>query len=370
MRAQPQYPRIPPISSLRFVLAAIVLLGHLELPFLRTPQHGLRWAVRALSHCAFNGPAAVIVFFIISGFCIHFPNRNGFAMRSWKAYYSRRYIRILIPMAIAVLLSVPLRLSFSLFSQSILWSLLCEEIYYFLYPALLAAQRRIGWQKLLAGTAVLSLGVIMTNPGAREYPSYGPALNWLVGLPCWLVGCHLAARFDDFPLRTVQVRQIWLWRAGAWLLSVIAAALAFHTSVGLPWSLSLFAIYAVLWMEREIAYYQSRPAPILERAGEASYSVYLIHLQGFRLATVLGAGAFGAAPAWALMVLTAAAYSALFYLLVEQPSHRLARSIGRRGTLGTSVTVLPIGEARFGELLLRRTLLSSKRIAYLARTRN
>jgi len=37
-------------------------------------------------YAAFNGPAAVIVFFVISGFCIHFPNRNGLVVRSWKLY--------------------------------------------------------------------------------------------------------------------------------------------------------------------------------------------------------------------------------------------------------------------------------------------
>src|ERR1700737_465476 len=56
----------------------------------------------------FNAPAAVIFFFVISGFCIHFPNRNGVVMRSWKLYYARRYLRTLIPMMAALGLALPL----------------------------------------------------------------------------------------------------------------------------------------------------------------------------------------------------------------------------------------------------------------------
>ena len=323
-------PRVLPISSLRFILAAVVVVGHAgSFPFFRDAHHGLLWAARALSNIAFDGPAAVIVFFVISGFCIHFPNRSGLTTPSWRAYYARRYIRILIPMTVAIVLSLPLHFSFGLFNSSILWSLLCEEIYYFLYPGILAVQRRLGWRWLLTIAGLLSLCVILTNPGTRNYTVYGPGLNWLLGLPCWLLGCHLAARFDVIRLRNVGTRQIWAWRLGAWALSVIVQILTFHTPIGSPWSLNLFAIYGVLWLEREIAFYRNRPAPWFEQAGEASYSVYLVHVHGFSLAELLGVEALGAKAAWVVMLMACGVFAALFYVAVERPAHKLARRLGR-----------------------------------------
>src|SRR5580704_8707351 len=75
--------RVLPISSIRFVLAAWVALGHFGIPILQAPQQGrILWVVRGLVNNAVSGQAAVIVFFVISGFCIHFPNRAGLAVGS------------------------------------------------------------------------------------------------------------------------------------------------------------------------------------------------------------------------------------------------------------------------------------------------
>src|SRR5258708_14984715 len=184
-----------------------VVISHFGLPILADHnQVGMLWVVRALVNSAFNGPAAVIVFFVISGFCIHFPNRNGLEVRSWKLYYARRYLRTLIPMAAALALAVPLKVPFGLFTDSVLWSLLCEEIYYFLYPALLHLRDRMGWRHLMALAWVLSVLVLLTNPRAVIYPAFGWRLNWVLGLPCWLLGCRLAERFEGFKSSPVSVK--------------------------------------------------------------------------------------------------------------------------------------------------------------------
>src|SRR5262249_22307878 len=155
-------------------------------------------------------PAAVIVFFVISGFCIHFPYRNGDSPRLIR-YYPRRYFRILVPLITAISLYSWLRVDMPLLGHSILWSIVCEEIYYLIYPGLLLFRRRLGSYPLLLLVFVGGLVVAWTDPRAGDYPSYGWKLNWLLGLPCWLLGCVLAEKSDSlcFP---VSFRAIWTWR--------------------------------------------------------------------------------------------------------------------------------------------------------------
>jgi peptidoglycan/LPS O-acetylase OafA/YrhL len=324
--------RILPISSIRFVLAIWVVVGHFSIPLLVEQQHGaLLQAARFLRNNAVNGPAAVIVFFVISGFCIHYPNRNGLQVTSWRAYYARRYIRILIPMTVAVALALPLKMQFGLFTNSILWSLLCEEIYYLIYPLLLKARDRIGWRNLMGLSWVLAFLTLLTNPHALDYPSYGPQLNWVLGLPCWLMGCLLAEKFDTHTAR-ISTPQIWAWRGAVWLVSMALSGLTFHTPLRYPWTLNLFAVLGYFWLKQEIRYYRDPDRkPVFESWGEASYSIYLIHthVMWLLLALPFGVG-LTAKEEWVWHVVLLAVFAPAFYWLVERPSHRFARAFAKR----------------------------------------
>lgn len=324
---------ILPISSLRFVLAMWVVAMHFGLPILKAPQPDkILWAARAFLNNAFNAPAAVIVFFVISGFCIHFPNRNGLEVSSWKIYYARRYLRILIPMTVAILLSLPLQVQFGLFTGSVLWSLLCEEIYYFLYPALLALRDRIGWRYLMALAWVFAFLTVLTNPGAGDYGSYGARLNWVLGLPCWLLGCQLAERVESLSAFPVSAVQIWMWRGSAYVLSVVLSVLRFHSPLRYPWTLDLFAVFAVFWLEREIRFYRTPGrVPRFESLGKASYSIYLTHVLAWGLLQTLPATkAMSIWAAWFAEIALCAGLVTIFYWLVERPSHRFARRVAKQ----------------------------------------
>src|SRR4051812_5187972 len=188
------------LDSVPFVCAAGVLFGHFgffPLPLFVSSRPRVHRLVEAALGNLFSGPAAVIVFFVISGFCIHYPFRDGRPL-PLKSYYSRRYVRILIPMAAAIALGVPLHLDLTHLNDSILWSLLCEEIYYLLYPLVLVRlRRRMGWRPIIAVSFVFALFVVLTDLRAGNYASYGPGLNWLLGLPCWLLGCELAESIPE-----------------------------------------------------------------------------------------------------------------------------------------------------------------------------
>jgi len=322
--------RVLPISSIRFLLAVWVFLSHFPYPVLSGPQpNPFLWAARSLLHNSFDGPAAVMAFFVISGFCIHFPNRERFEVPSWTAYYTRRYLRILVPMGVAIGLAVPLKLKFGYYVNFILWSLVCEEIYYFIYPALLRLRDLLGWRTLMTLVWLTSFLTILSNPGAKEYHEYGLSLTWVLGLPCWLLGVRMAERLDLFCSRSVSAIQIWFWRGGIWVLSVAFSVFRFHANIGFPWTLNLFAIAAAWWLQREISYYRSpRRIPLFERFGDASYSVYLTHMH---MAVLAGwVTALHTASSWWLTAILTALFSSLFYWCIERPSHQLARYCSQR----------------------------------------
>lgn len=153
---------------------------------------------------------------------------------------------------------------FALFTDSVLWSLLCEEIYYFyfLYPVLLFLRDRIGWRYLMALSWGLSVITLLTDPRAMIYPLYGAGLNWILGLPCWLMGCRLAEHLESFYASPVSVYQIWIWRGATWMLSSLSLIFRFHARIGYPWTLNLFAAFATLWIEREVRFHKARPETV------------------------------------------------------------------------------------------------------------
>jgi peptidoglycan/LPS O-acetylase OafA/YrhL len=325
--------RIRGLDSLRFVCAMWVVFVHCGFfPLLdhvdKTKFAGKLFAV--LYNNAFNASAAVIVFFVISGFCINYPYAKGRSLDP-KSYFTRRYIRIITPMMVAILLARPLNIKLTLLSDSILWSLLAEEIYYVIYPLLLWTSRRFGWTKILVVAFGFSVGVILTNPGAGDYPSYGPQLNWLLGLPCWLLGCLLAQRVSSATASSVATASIWGWRMTAWGLSSFFSFLRFHSPVKHPWTLNLFAIFVYFWLARETAYYKQHKAPgVLEHAGKWSYSIYLMHLHGQAIFVWLAFVPFAAGMNWMINIAFVLLVSYTFYLIVERPSHLFARKIAHK----------------------------------------
>jgi len=318
------------LDSIRLVCALWVLFGHVGfLPLVagidRTSRIG--YLIAGAFDNAVSGPAAVVVFFVISGFCIHYPFHAGVPV-PLTSFYSRRYARVLIPMAAAILLGRPLGIKLGVLSDSILWSLVAEEIYYFLYPGLHALRNFVSFRPLIAFAYLLAILVVLRDPWAGNYPSYGPFLNWVVGLPCWLLGCELAER----PLPQVPTaREIWQWRLGVWFLSSVASVLKFHSPLKYPWTLNLFAFVVFFWLAREMAFAkESRPVGLLERGGKWSYSIYLCHLHGDALYQRLGVPSLGYLLGWIVKTSFVLLVCYVFYRVVEKPSHGLARRIGQR----------------------------------------
>lgn len=322
--------KIKGLDSIRFIAAFIVTIGHFGNPpiFMGANENNtiVRLAIGFYNNF-FNGPAAVIVFFVISGFCIHFPYAKGKQM-DMPNFYIKRMIRILIPMIVVMVMSTFLHIETDLHT-SIFWSLFAEVIYYILYPFLLKLSKKYKWNSLVVISYILSYSLIFyfmfINPikDNGNYPQYG-FLNFILGLPCWLLGVKLADSFTHSESKIISVKRITIYRFGVWIASVLFSILRFHTTIGYNVSLNIFAIVVYLWLQQEILYYQNRePSKLLENAGKWSYSLYLIHLFTYWVYAFLPN--FGPLVNLFLGILTALIDSYIFYLIVEKPSHKLSQ---------------------------------------------
>jgi peptidoglycan/LPS O-acetylase OafA/YrhL len=330
--------RLSGVDSLRFVCAIVVLLGHLGLTSQRL--HGADEQVLAkvligLYNSLFNAPAAVICFFVISGLCIHFPQRKNRKIQIGP-FFVRRFLRILPP-ALVILAIMRLALKDNSSPQdTVLWSILCECIYYLLYPILLFIRRQSAWIVMIAGAYAAAAATIAWNyarlqPGDNAYVALGAGVTWIIGLPCWLLGCWLAENLSEF--KTPKRSSLWILRFAILGLSIALRLAKFHISSKLASNCILLDIFAPLvcyWLGTEVANAREYGAvSYLERAGQWSYSLYLVHPLTIPLFSILGFSAALLTQYHWIVLASALAASYVFYLLVEKPSHRAAVFIGR-----------------------------------------
>ena len=335
--------RVRGLDAVRAMCTLWVVMGHFGGPPItagidKSTRAG--WLVAGAYNNFWNGPAAVIVFFVVSGFCIHYPFSRTLRIPSLVGYATRRYLRIGIPLAVAVAVSPSLGVKLDLFHDSVLWSLAAELVYYTLYPALLALRRHgVTWRWMFASSFAVALLLAATDPIAKNYPSWGLGLNWILGLPCWLAGCELAERavHDHQP----KPDAIWRWRLGVWGMSVALSVLRFHSPLGYPWTLNLFAVLVACWLSREISRYRvEHPPSWLEWAGRWSYSLYLVHVPASAFVSTFALPNLGPALNWLVLMGLILSVSYLFYLAVELPGHVAARAAARALAPGAEVCLL------------------------------
>jgi peptidoglycan/LPS O-acetylase OafA/YrhL len=323
------------INSLRFILAFVVMLSHSNLIYVTALKHSHYLLLRLTGYFfanAFDGTSAVIAFFIISGFVIHYPNKKG--IPSLMGFWTRRFTRIIVPLFFVVIIG-------SLFNhpeKTVLWSLYCEIIYYAVYPFL--SHIKIGWKgKLIVAYLVLLIIICLVTLHAFDaffekvhdhYHGFFMPLQMLLMavelLPCWLLGVLLAEQIDD--LKNVTVKSVVIYRflvfIGSWCCSVGK----FHFHVWYMASMNIFALLLFKWIEAEIIYFKHKsPNPTLEKMGNFSYSLYLCH---HTIYVVLAPLLFINFYTYPFLILITLVISYIFYLLVEKPSHLLARTINRK----------------------------------------
>lgn len=328
---------VPGLDTLRFAAAAWVALSHgARLPIEQIAgQSQIGRVLGALNNGMFNGVAAVMLFFVISGLVIHLPQAEGRPFSAAR-HWTRRLVRILPPMLVATALVRLMGEDHAAAFRGILWSVWCEIAYYAIYPALLIAFRRFSVRTVFFVATVFSLLAIVATWPVSYHSQLDILPLTIIGLPSWILGCWLAERIRE--PKPLPDGHIWLWRLAALALSALMKMPVTHGPllIGFPASHWLYAIFAMVWIEHEIGWFRRHPPPAaLEALGAMSYSLYLIHMPVIASFAAMPLSALSPSPfaaewlRWAFQLCAIAGAMQLFYYCVEAPSHRLARRLSR-----------------------------------------
>lgn len=362
--------RLVTIDSLRGVAALAVVFSHV----VGAPTWVERWppadpivGIAALFPLGFAG---VYLFFIISGFCIHFRYARqlesgqaprvdfvSFWKRRIKRLYPAYFVALLLYLAVkyastrefsswgALDTTLHLLLLHNIDSRTshticgVFWTLAIEEQLYLAYFALLAMRNRFGWKLSLAGSFIVRLGwmLFFTLFSEGIYKTFHIQLSlpaasaqyWFI----WILGAISAEAVCNQVKLPHWCRSMPL---AAWLVATAAVLhllrfwnLLRTPAIDLGVALALDTLWAVgfwLFFNAVIAYEVTnrrrsklpRLVTLTAAIGTFSYSLYLTHLLVIeRFCRALGWS--GNVHLELLLILPAIGFAYVFYLIIEKP---------------------------------------------------
>jgi len=377
--------RVTSLDAVRGIAACVVIICHCYLALVPDQwfaeiNHSL-WAIplRPLH----NGTAAVIIFFVLSGYVLALPYLRG-TQPSYPRYLIRRFCRIYIPFAVAIVLAAvlysvtshqPVANASKWFNtrwplawpgtsvfvnhflmlgtapdmtlDSVMWSLVQEIRISLIFPVLII----LCWDTRLALTASIVLLIAATETlaalgmGQSGHPAGAPNLYisflWTAqSAPFFITGILLSKHREQITALWERVRKPFQ------SCVIVAPVIAFSVNHGYMYAEkdALYALGAAIVIVLAIEVPKWRAflnAPIPQWLGRISYSLYLMHMPvmlvlipvlidrvplGLVVAAVMG-GSF--------------AVATLMQILVEAPAIKLGQRITRRATAPINIGSAP-----------------------------
>lgn len=318
----------------------------------------LDWLFSFLSLPASQLGGMVMLFFVLSGFCIHLPVASKNLSPNWSAYAVRRILRIYPAYFVALALCFIGTLIFlkgfnsasgevTMYASSAamlqnwmyggnqiglnpsLWSIPIEIEFYLVYPLLLLLWRRQGFNSALLFTLFCTL-----IGGAMFYHGYGLSMvTFFKYALIWNSGAWLAEAYAKGKLPTWTY-----WHYIVMVATVVVTMLAGLAGVNhfyLHYGWALFSFLLLLWVLGAGSHFfvESRWwMPPLVFAGTVSYSLYLLHFPLFKLAGSAWFQIYGSKPESfllpTLVTVLVLPFAWIFYRLIELPTHELGRQWG------------------------------------------
>lgn len=315
---------------------------------------GLAW----LSLPAACGSSAVMLFFLISGFCIHLPYAGRPRDFGFKQYAIRRSLRIIPPYLFAVVLTWVLEwvaygmggdapasarhiLRVATLTQNYgpaqprtnpsLWSLPVEVELYVAYIAIyyLLKSAKFSLTAIIVSTGSLAATVCYLQGGNVWGSTF---------LHFWAIWCGGALLADWW--KRGKLPQFKSWNAASLLLFALAAVIGtarqWHFGIlHYLWAgLYVHLLWLALLYPRSIYRLPGKCVRILVWMGIVSYSAYLIHYPIFAFTGFLWRWRYGEKPASFIVPLLCSILiwpvAWLFWRLFESPFHQLAQRMVKR----------------------------------------
>lgn len=302
---------------------------------------------------------AILLFFLISGFCIHYPNTLSDSKPCWKIYFKRRFWRIYPTYLIAILLTSVISyfchiqwgdidwnferiLRVATVSQNYppgngqfltnpsLWTIPLEIEFYVLYPLAFFCILKFGFFTLLILSVGFSvLGIYLTKIGLH-WVSFTSLFLW----PSWLLGAWIASLHRESKLSKLKILPV-----SSILILFLIIALASRLQKWEEWTqyagwtgfyFALFLIFLhfekSISRRRENLFFKS-----LAWLGKISFSLYLIHFPLFKLFGFMHRSYFDEKPANFLISLAylipVCLLAWIFYRLIELPIHKWSKRL-------------------------------------------
>ena len=315
-------PRLGFLDGVRGAAALYVLFHHAYFQVV-LDTHSAPLAAPYLSFLAY-GPTAVIVFIVLSGFCLMLPvvnSNDGRPRGGWQEYFIRRAIRIVPPYwcALALVLlficmipalqhsqgrawdtAVPALLPGPILAHILLlqdfqapyfvridppmWSVAVEWHIYFLFPLLLLLWRRFGVVAMVAAGVVMGYLPHKLSHGVLDFAKFHYIGLFTIGI----AACWIAVSVQPIAAR---IRSSVPW---GWVCAVLGGICCYTvprdfgnlSHFGLPDYIPGAASAALLIYlagssrmdtTRGSALVRFMEHPWLRKSGTISYSLYLIH---------------------------------------------------------------------------------------------
>ena len=302
---------------------------------------------------------AILLFFLISGFCIHYPNTLSDSKPCWKIYFKRRFWRIYPTYLIAILLTSVISyfchiqwgdidwnferiLRVATVSQNYppgngqfltnpsLWTIPLEIEFYVLYPLAFFCILKFGFFTLLILSVGFSvLGIYLTKI-VLHWVSFTSLFLW----PSWLLGAWIASLHRESKLSKLKILPV-----SSILILFLIIALASRLQKWEEWTqyagwtgfyFALFLIFLhfekSISRRRENLFFKS-----LAWLGQISFSLYLIHFPLFKLFGFMHRSYFDEKPANFLISLAylipVCLLAWIFYRLIELPIHKWSKRL-------------------------------------------
>jgi peptidoglycan/LPS O-acetylase OafA/YrhL len=316
--------------------------------------------------------SGVILFFLLSGFCISLPYVGNNARKlNLEEYAIRRFFRIYPPYLIAIIVTLIIEFILlklyalpvapytsylanvfmvqnyttgALTSNGALWTLPVELELYIAFPVVFYLLKNWGNKILIIITGIVSLIALSLFISGQFWLGSDFAMYWVV----WCAGVLLAKAYANGTLS----------KPSGWLLITAVAAIGIAVvlqvrGVPSPYLELLFGYFylMLLWLGITTEYRWNKhiPAGVVKAMnvlGTCSFSLYLIHKPFFRLIGIVWTNYFGGKP---VNFLIPVGFSILmvfiawgFYLLIEAPTHALAKKLSR--TKKQSAVIMPVNE--------------------------